>query len=511
MMKKSTVIIVIIASIVLVSLIFATSSIIRGRAEVISDDFQMDKTTLVKYLGSDESCVLPSSCKKVASAAFEGNDNVKRVILPDGLEEIEYNAFAEMSSLERIVIPDKVKRIGASAFANCENLNYVYIGTETSEIGSCIFAGCEKLASVDVSENNKYMTCVDGVLFSADRSVVYEMLPGRDKNFFVFPDTVSAISPYAFWGCNNLEYVNVSDKVEVIPPYAFSGATNLKSATLSFNTKQIAQKAFENCSSLEQIYIPDSVEKINDSAFDGCGKLNILTSQLSFAEKYATEKEIEVIYEPKYDLSKANQLRESYAKEVAEKAKKEREAAEKEAEAYFDISKDDSLGAAIVVNGQAVVLMDPSKMKLETRGNDNQATDFNKILSDNLENNAIPDNLFYLKADIHEINIPENTKYIGKFAFARSGLKKVVIPKNVKSIGFGAFYHCDDLEDVVIPDTVETIEPQAFEKTAWLEKWYRESEDDYLIVGDGILIAYKGKKEDYVRPENVKSVSCDIE
>lgn len=508
-MKKSTVIIAIIASLVLVSLVFATSSIIRGRAEVISDDFQMDKNTLVKYLGSEESVVLPKSCTKVASAAFEGNDSVKRVILPDNLEEIEYNAFAEMSSLERIVIPDKVKRIGASAFANCENLNYVYIGTETSEIGSCIFAGCEKLASVDVSENSKYLTCVDGVLFSADRSVVYEMLPGREKNFFVFPDTVSAISPYAFWGCNNLEFVNVSDKVEVIPPYAFSGAINLKSVTLSFNTKQIAQKAFENCSSLEQIYIPDSVEKINDSAFDGCPKLNILTSQLSYAEEYAADKEISTIYEPKYDLSKANQLRENYAKEVAEKAKKEREEADKEE--FFDISKDDSLGAAIVVNGQAVVLMDPTIMKLETPGNDNSATDFNKILSDNLENNAIPDNLFYLKSDIHEITIPENTKYIGKFAFARSGLKKVVIPKNVKSIGFGAFYHCDDLEEVVIPDTVETIEPQAFEKTAWLEKWYQESEDDYLIVGDGLLIAYKGKKEDYVRPENVKSVSCDIE
>ena len=508
-MKKSTVIIAIIASLVLVSLIFATSSIIRGRAEGISDDFQMDKNTLVKYLGSEESVVLPKSCTKVASAAFEGNDSVKRVVLPDNLEEIDYNAFAEMSSLERIVIPDKVKRIGASAFANCENLNFVYIGTETSEIGSSIFAGCEKLASVDVSENNKHLTCVDGVLFSADRSVVYEMLPGREKNFFVFPDTVSAISPYAFWGCNNLEFVNVSDKVEVIPPYAFSGAINLKSVTLSFNTKQIAQKAFENCSSLEQIYIPDSVEKINDSAFDGCPKLNILTSQLSFAEKFAKEKELSTIYEPKYDLSKANQLRENYATEVAEKAKKEREEAEKEE--FFDISKDDSLGAAIVVNGQAVVLMDPTKMKLETPGNDNSATDFNKSLSDNLENNAIPDNLFYLKSDIQEITIPENTKYIGKFAFARSGLKKVVIPKNVKSIGFGAFYHCDDLEDVVIPDTVETIEPQAFEKTAWLEKWYRESEDDYLIVGDGILIAYKGKKEDYVRPENVKSVSCDIE
>ena len=64
---------------------------------------------------------------------------------------------------------------------------------------------------------------------------------------------------------------------------------------------------------------------------------------------------------------------------------------------------------------------------------------------------------------------------------------------------------------MVIPDTVSQIEPQAFEKTAWLEDWYENGESDYLIVGDGILIAYKGSKEDYVRPDNVKSIACDIE
>ena len=42
------------------------------------------------------------------------------------------------------------------------------------------------------------------------------------------------------------------------------------------------------------------------------------------------------------------------------------------------------------------------------------------------------------------------------------------------------------------------------------EDWYENGESDYLVVGDGILIAYKGSKEDYVKPENVKSVSCDI-
>ena len=510
-MKKTTVTAIIISSVALLAFVTALTTIIKGRAAGISEDFQIEKNTLMKYLGTDEVCVVPDSVKIIAPAAFEGNSSVKRIVLPDGLTEIGYNSFAEMSSLERVVLPDSVSKMGASCFANCENLTSVYLGKELSSIGSCPFAGCNKLSTVEVNENNKFITCVDGILYSADRTVLYEMLPGRDKNFYVFPETVSAISPYAFWGCNNLEYVNVSDNVLVIPPYAFSGARSLKSVTLSFNTKEIGLKAFENCDSLEQVYIPDSIEKINDSAFDGCSKLSIFATALSNGEKYATDKEINVIYEPKYELNVANTQRDKYVKEKEEEAKKEKEEAEKE-EVFYDLSKDDSLGAARVVNGEAVVLMDPHKMQLANpTTNDDSAVDFENILENNLENNAIPENLFYLKSDLTEIEIPENTKYIGKFAFARTGLKEVVIPENVKSIGFGAFYHCEDLENVVIPDTVTTIEPQAFEKTAWLNNWYETSEDDYLIVGDGILIAYKGTKEDYVKPKNVKSVSCDIE
>ena len=87
----------------------------------------------------------------------------------------------------------------------------------------------------------------------------------------------------------------------------------------------------------------------------------------------------------------------------------------------------------------------------------------------------------------------------------------VDIPDGVKTIGYGAFYHCADLENVVIPDSVEFIDAKAFEKTKWLENWYNSDEDDYLIVGDGILLAYKGDKSDFVLPNYVKSVSCDIE
>lgn len=492
--------------------VFALSSFNKGSATGVSEDFQMDKNTLVKYLGTDENVVIPKNTTVISSAAFEGNPSVKKVVLPDGLTEIGYNAFAEMDNLERIIIPDSVEKLGTSAFANCSSLSSIYIGAGVKEIGSSLFAGDNNLKTIEVSENSKYLTCLDGILYSADRTVVYEMIPGREKNFYVFPDTVSAISPYAFWGCENLEHVIVSDNITAIPAYSFSGATGLKSVVLSFNTKEIGGKAFENCVNLEQVYIPDSVNFIDNSAFDGCTKLAVLTNALSNAEKFATDKEIEVIYNAKYELNLASSLRDRYAKEIAEKnAAKEKEEEEK----FFDISKDDSLGAAIIVNNEAVVLMDPNKIKLADPSDSSSVNTpvnagYDDILKSNIEDNIIPENLFYLKTDLKEITIPEDTKYIGKFAFARTGLEKVVIPENVRSIGFGAFYHCDDLKEVMIPDTVTEIEPQAFEKTAWLNDWYENGESDYLVVGDGILIAYKGSKEDYVKPENVKSVSCDI-
>ena len=39
--------------------------------------------------------------------------------------------------------------------------------------------------------------------------------------------------------------------------------------------------------------------------------------------------------------------------------------------------------------------------------------------------------------------------------------------------------------------------------------WYENGESDYLIVGDGVLLAYKGEEEDFVLPANVKYVACE--
>ena len=126
------------------------------------------------------------------------------------------------------------------------------------------------------------------------------------------------------------------------------------------------------------------------------------------------------------------------------------------------------------------------------------------------ESGVISDNAFYRSETLNVLEIPEEIISIGKFAFARSSLTSVVIPEGVTSIDYAAFYHCDDLKEVVIPDSVTYIGIKAFEHTAWLEDWYENGEGNYLIVGDGILLGYRGEPEDYVKPANVKLVACDV-
>ena len=93
----------------------------------------------------------------------------------------------------------------------------------------------------------------------------------------------------------------------------------------------------------------------------------------------------------------------------------------------------------------------------------------------------------------------------GEFAFARSALKEIQLPDGITTIGYGAFYHCDSLTEVSIPDSVTQIEGNAFAKTPWIQNAMRASASyPYLVVGDGILLAYDGNDSIVNIPAGVK-------
>lgn len=195
----------------------------------------------------------------------------------------------------------------------------------------------------------------------------------------------------------------------------------------------------------------------------------------------------------------------------------------------INTSSGSNLGMVPIVGGNAVVLMDgryatiyqgdytpeeQSAFQLKLEGEKALAASEGKVDAW----------AFYREAMLQDFDFPEGVISIEKFAFARSGLQSVTIPDGVTNIGYGAFYHCDALSDVTIPDSVTVIEENAFTHTLWLKSWMAggtedtpenaetteaseaSNADDFLIVGDGILLAYRGSEVNPELPAEVKSI-----
>ena len=121
----------------------------------------------------------------------------------------------------------------------------------------------------------------------------------------------------------------------------------------------------------------------------------------------------------------------------------------------------------------------------------------------------IADQAYYRDGELEDLTLPEGVREIGQFAFARSSLRSITMPDGLETISYGAFYHCDDLRELELPDTVMLVEPRAFSYTGWLSDFQSggAGEGDFLISG-GVLVAYRGNDTArVVLPEGVRVIA----
>ncbi len=104
----------------------------------------------------------------------------------------------------------------------------------------------------------------------------------------------------------------------------------------------------------------------------------------------------------------------------------------------------------------------------------------------------------YCYAD--EVVLPETVTKIGDEAFAGNAyMKKMTIPAGCTSIGYRAFAECDLLAEVTIPESVTYIGYLAFDSTPF----YLSGQEDFTVLGGGVLYAYNGTAADVTIPANV--------
>lgn len=83
----------------------------------------------------------------------------------------------------------------------------------------------------------------------------------------------------------------------------------------------------------------------------------------------------------------------------------------------------------------------------------------------------------------------------------------IEIPNTVERIGANAFSGCGTVVYVKIPNSVKRIGAHALEDTLWFRTMMDNQEEEFIVVGDGVLIGYCGDGATIVLPDKVQCVS----
>lgn len=86
--------------------------------------------------------------------------------------------------------------------------------------------------------------------------------------------TVSTIGEAAFYDCDKMKNVTMSDSVTKIDDYAFSECDKLESISFSDSISYIAPYVFIRCGKLSKVDLPSALKTITFSTFNGCESLS---------------------------------------------------------------------------------------------------------------------------------------------------------------------------------------------------------------------------------------------
>lgn len=439
-----------------------------------------------------------TSMNRVYSAFFRCT-SLKYVDMPNSVTDITRYAFYGCSALESVNIPDSVTNIQWGAFEGCSSLTSIEIPSSVTSFSKGVFGNCESLQSITVDNNNPIYysdgNCViergsKELIQGCNTTVIPENVTGIGWNSFygckqlediIIPNNVNKIEPQAFMdcvslksikipngvtsirestfsGCSNLKSIEIPNGVTIIGESAFSDCSNLKNIEIPSSVTTIGYSAFSNCSGLTSVDIPGSVTVIKNRTFYGCNGLKSVTISngvtgigndedhhlnIGVFEGCSSLTSITIPYDVSYigeeafigcpDNMTVCVEQESYAEKWAQ---------ENDYALEVDLSSE--------------------KCKVRTLSNDtsNPTVTYIGTTDESAITIKVPDAVTINGVVYKVVGIADH-------AFSgNKNITKVNIGKNVASIGEKAFSDCPSLEEVVLPEALETVSPDVFEGTA---------------------------------------------
>ena len=330
----------------------------------------------------------------------------------------------------------------------------------------CMFCGCQLEKYITVQKEYNYQASeqfeipeysVNGTVLTISgaetvkpKSFIIDWENEKKKiTKVIIEDGAVEIRDSAFYGCENLEEVDLPDSLQTIGRSAFSNCKYLRNISIPTRVHTIADSAFSFCDNLKSIDLPDGLISLGDSVFFLCKKLRTLSLP------------------------------------------------------YFTTS----IGSSAFRSSGIEKINLPDKIESVGDGVFAGCFDLENVDISNLHPYLeIKNGALFSKPDRRLINmvspisgeyyIPDGTLCIGNFAFdSCERVSKIVIPAGVTNIGSYAFNSCGKLSEIIIPDSVSTIGNNAFSgcssdlvlfvsKDTYAEKYCDENQLTYQYIVD---------------------------
>lgn len=457
----------------------------------------------------------------IAENAFKGCTGITGSLnLPQTITTIGGNAFYGCSGLTGTLDLSNITSVSQYSFCDCYGFDELKLGEGLIMIGVGTFQGCYGFkGTLDLSHVKVIVQyCFDGCS-GFDRLILGDGLgrePGKEtrigvgafrncsgfKGDLTIPDGVTSINDFAFDGCTGFDGIlTLGEGLTKIARGAFRNCSNLKGPKEgAFDLKNVTEiqgesqgGAFQNCSSLTgtldlskvtklgpfafrncsgftgDLVIPNSVTSIGLAAFAGCsgfdGKLDL--SDLNTSIKGFPHYVFQDCKNLKGDLILPNHLTylEFSVFNGCESLDGKLQLSENLEEiGPYSFRNCKNLTGPVVFPAAFKNFGDPNYYEALGAFSGCEKLTSVQFLCDKV--NLIPEDVFSGCSGLQgEIEIPTLTvnTVIGDNAFyGCENVKRIVLPENTTGIGVSSFENCSSLQSLELPTSVATLGKRAY-------------------------------------------------
>ncbi len=436
--------------------------------------FKKEPSKLVLYPHAKNvaNYTVPAGVKEMASYGIAGNGNMTSINLNE-VTKVETSAIVDIAKLKTIKLPKDIKKAGLRQGA---------------------FERCNALEAYEVAEGNTDFSAVEGVLFSENKEILYFYPLAKPNTSYTIPSTVKEIAAKAFQGAAKLTSLVIPTSVEKIQEQAFR--QNYKLASVKFcepsKITNLSAYSFWQCPSLTEVTLPSSITEIG-KVFLQCENLETVNVPADAKLKtikedaFATNKNLKKFnFQGNCNLEaiEANAFANAeslesfnFPKTVTKIERNAFTGCTNMATATFaedaDIQK---IGEGAFADCGLKSISIPKKVQTIEREAFRNCKVLNKIDVTEFTTQIDPEAFKYCDK-LTDINVSKrNTVYssvdgylLSKdktelliFPPGKANSKFTLLPPSIEKIGRYAFYDCQALTNVTIPNKVTTIGERAF-------------------------------------------------